>query len=242
MASIAQLLVVSPDNPVLQAAQHCLISLGHAPVIARSLAQAQRTLSRVHIDLLFLDSILPTEEMEQFWRWLSAKQNKATLPVILLAPPSAQLVPAGLPSFFQPERDGLVPKPLNSKELASEVARILAAAPDLQEPPDLLRVGQVTLGDRQLFLDDGSTLPLTPTESRLLRYLMQRPGTFVSPVELLEHVWGYRPGTAGPEVVRSHVSNLRRKLRTLEEVPDFLRSIPYQGYGFIPSDLPSSTA
>lgn len=235
MGLTAQLLVVSPDSTVLQAAQRCLLALGHAPFLTRSLGQARRTLTRVRIDLICLDSVLPNDETERFWRWLCADQHRATPPAIVLAPPAATLVPAALPAFFQPQRDGLVPKPLESRELAREVARLLAAMPRRERQADLLRVGSVTLdgATQQLLFASGGPLSLTPTEFRLLRCLMQRPGEFVSLEELLEQIWGYPPGTGGPEVVRAHVSNLRRKLRIMGEDPQLLRSIPYLGYGFV---------
>ncbi len=232
------MLVVSPDTTVLQAAQRCVLALGHVPILACSLGEARRTLTRVHIDLICLDSVLPRDETERFWRRLCAEQHGATLPVILLAPSSARLMPSALPAFFQRQRDGLVPKPLESRELAREVARLLAADPRRERRADLLRVGSVTLDGAtlQLFFASGSALSLTPIEFRLLRCLMERPGEFVSPEELLEQVWGYPPGTGGPEVVRAHVSNLRRKLRGMGEEPQLLRTIPYLGYGFVASE------
>lgn len=233
--SAAQLLVVSPDDVVLRAAQHCVLPLGHVPVLARSLRQARRALTRVHVDLICLDSILPERELERFWRWLCAARQQALPPVLFLAPASAKLVPAALPSFFQPQRDGLVSKPLEGSELAREVARLLAGSSRKNRKADLLRVGSVTLDGvtQQLYFASGGSLCLTPTEFRLLRYLMQRPGEFVSPEELLEQVWGYAPGTGGAEVVRSHISNLRRKLRAMGEDPQTLRTIPYRGYGLV---------
>ena len=240
MDSAAQLLLVSPDGTLLQAAQRCLLALGHNPFLARSLGQARRTLTRLHIDLICLDSVLPTDETERFWRSLRADRNRPTPALILLVPPAAKLVPAALPSFFRPQRDGLVPKPLESRELAREVARLLAAAPHRERQADLLRAGPATLdgATRQLFIDSGGALALTPTEFRLLRCLMQRPGEFFLPEELLEQAWGYPPGTGGPEVVRAHVSNLRRKLRAMGEDPQLLRNIPYQGYAFMPGEPP----
>ena len=241
MRSAAQLLVVSPDGTVLEAARRCVLSLGHAPLLARSLGEAQRTLARVRIDLICLDSVLPKGEMERFWRWLRASQNRSTPPALVLAPPSATLVPAALPAFFQPQRDGVVVKPLESRELAREVARLLAASPRRRRQADLLQVGSVTLdgATRQLLFASGGALSLTPTEFRLVRCLMQRTGEFVSPEELLEQVWGYPPGTGGPEVVRAHVSNLRHKLRSMGEDSQLLRTIPYQGYAFIAGDATS---
>lgn len=227
-------LVVSPDSTVLQAVQRCAVALGHTPILARSLAQAQRALTRVQVDLICLDTVFPCEGLERFWRWLDSDRQCATPRVVLLAPPSATVVQAALPSFFQAERDGLVSKPLASRELARVVAQVLAARPREREA-DLLQVGSITLdgATRQLLFAGGGALPLTPTEWRLLRCLMQRPAEFVSPEELLEQVWGYPPGTGGPEVVRAHVSNLRRKLNSIGEDPQVLRTIPYLGYGFV---------
>ena len=64
---------------------------------------------------------------------------------------------------------------------------------------------------------------------------MERPGEFLSPDELLEQVWNISPGmgTGGPELVRAHVSNLRRKLRSIGKDPHLVRTIPYRGYGFV---------
>ena len=231
--SAAQLLVVSPDDVVLRAAQHCVLPLGHVPVLARSLRQAKRALTRVHVDLICLDSILPDRELERFWRWLLAGREQQPPPVLFLAPASAKLAPAALPAFFQPQRDGLVSKPLEGSEMAREVARLLSGRSRKRRKADLLRAGSLTLDGvtQQLYFASGGALCLTPTEFRLLRYLMQRPGEFVSPEELLEQVWGYVPGTGGAEVVRSHISNLRRKLRAMGEDPQTLRTIPYRGYG-----------
>ena len=241
MGPPAQLLVVSPDSTVLQAAQRCALSLGHDPFLARSLAQAQRTLTRIRVDLICLDSVLPQDETERFWRALRADHNRATPPVILLAPPSAQVVSAGLPSFFERRRDGLVSKPLDIQELAREVVRLLAAQPARGKRAELVRVGAVVLdgATQRLLFGSGGALALTPTEFRLLRSLMQQPGEFVSPEELLQQVWGYPPGTGGPEVVRAHVSNLRRKLRGMGEDPQLLRTLPFQGYAFGGGNAPA---
>lgn len=235
MSTSVQLLIVSPDSAVRHVAHSCLLDLGHGPLLASDLRQARRIWTRVQIDLICLDSVLPATELERFWRWLSIDPERPAPTVLLMAPRSAKLAPASLPAFFQPQRDGLVTKPLQGGELAREVARLLAARPSRSREAELLRVNGLTLDGeaRQLLFAEGGALPLTPTELRLVRYLMARPGEFVSLDELLEQVWGYPADTGSPEVVRSHVSNLRRKLRAMGEDPQLLRSIPYRGYGLV---------
>lgn len=235
MALPAQLLVVSPDSIVLQAAQRGVQALGHSSFVANSLAQARRVLARVRVDLICLDSVLPADELERFWRAIRGGERGAAPPVVVFGPPSAQLVSSRLPVFFERQRDGFVAKPVDARELARELTRVLAGRPRRARGPELLRVGSVALDEvaHQLLFAGGGSLALTPTEFRLLRYLMQRPGEFSSTEELLERVWGYPQGTIGPEVVRAHVSNLRRKLRSMGEDPQLLRTMPFQGYGFI---------
>ncbi len=104
---------------------------------------------------------------------------------------------------------------------------------------DLLSVDGVTLDNatRKLHRADGVSIALTRVEHRLLRYLMEQPGEYISMPDLLEHVWGYPPD-GGSELVRAHVSNLRKKLRTLGQ-DGLLRTMPYHGYAFMPSHVSS---
>ena len=54
-------------------------------------------------------------------------------------------------------------------------------------------------------------MTLTPTEFRLLRYLMQNRGRVVSKEQIVEHVWAY-DFYGESTVVETYVSYLRRKL------------------------------
>lgn len=103
MRTSAQLLVVSPDNTLLQAVGRCAEAIGHTAFLTRSLSQARRTLTRVAIDLICLDSILPNKELERFSRWLSTDHQRANARVLLLAPPSATKAPASLPPLLSAE-------------------------------------------------------------------------------------------------------------------------------------------
>jgi DNA-binding response OmpR family regulator len=227
MSVSAQVLVVSPDAAVLQAVQDCAQALGHSAFLAVGLAQARRLLTRVNVDLICVDSVLPQGDVETLLRECHGERPGA----VFIAPPSAKLIPAALPACYSPRRDGLVAKPLRIPELEREVTRLLSSAPGRRDA-DLLRAGPVALdpASHQLLFERGGAVALTPTEFRLMRYLMERPGRFVSPQELLEQAWGYPKDTGGAEVVRAHVSNVRRKLRAAKLDPQVLRNIPYQGY------------
>jgi DNA-binding response OmpR family regulator len=235
MTSPAQLLVVSPDRALRQVVQQCLEALGLAPLVAESVPRARRLLARGGIDLLCLDSLVSADEAEICWRAVCASAGGDELPVLFFGPSSAKLVSSCLPGFYRRERDAIVCKPVEREELEREIARLLAAR-SRRDREDIARVGSIVLdgGRHELLFAGGGTLRLTPTEYKLLRCLMQRAGEFVSADELLECVWDYPSGTGGPEIVRAHVSNLRRKLRDAGEDPQLLRTLPYRGYGFAP--------
>ncbi len=219
-------------------------SLGHNVLTARRLNDAQRTMSRVHIDVVCLDSVLPDDELDGFWRWLGRDGVQDMPSVIFLAPPSASMVSAGLPPFYRKGDHGLVEKPLDGSALGREISRLLSSRPRQVAESEVMRLGTLALdcATRRLLFETGGSLTVTPTECRLLRCLMEQPGEFVSPEVLLQDVWGYPPDTGGAEVVRAHVSNLRRKLRSMGEDPQLLRTIPYQGYAIIVKDAAQAAA
>jgi two-component system alkaline phosphatase synthesis response regulator PhoP/two-component system response regulator RpaA len=232
MDAEVQLLVVSPDPAVLHAAERCLVAAGHAVLIARSLRLAQRVLTRARVDAICLDSLLPAGDVERLLRRACEQQGQPRPPLVMLVPPSTRLVPGSLPGCFQPASDVLVTKPIERRELTRAVARALAAGPR-DRRDDTWQAGDMTLDGitQELLFPKGGALPLTPTEFRLLRYLIQRQGEFVPSEELLEQVWGYQAGIGGPQLVRAHVSNLRRKLRAKGQDAQVIRTVPYQGYG-----------
>jgi DNA-binding response OmpR family regulator len=235
MAPSAQVLVLSPDGSLRRTLSRWLSSLGHTPLLAPSVDEARRTLARVQIDLICLDGVLPDGEAERFWHWLRSLGARVPPSLVLLATATASAVPSALPPFFRPKQHGLVPRPLDSETLACEIARLLAARPRTEPAAAALRFGPLTLdgASHQLLSSRGGTVALTPIEFRLVRALMERSGELVSAEELVEEVWGYPEGFGGPELVRAHISNVRRKLRDQGIDPQLLRTVPYHGYGFV---------
>jgi two-component system, OmpR family, KDP operon response regulator KdpE len=77
------------------------------------------------------------------------------------------------------------------------------------------------------------TLRLTPTEWRILEFLVRRPGQLVSSAELLTGVWG--PGfQQRTNYLRFHMARLRRKLEDNPARPRHLLTEPGMGYRYQP--------
>jgi two-component system, OmpR family, response regulator len=87
---------------------------------------------------------------------------------------------------------------------------------DLEMDEDAHRV---TRGD--------ATIALSPTEYKLLRYLLLNTGRVVSRAQILDHVWQYDfDGDAS--VVETYMSYLRRKIDTVE--PKLIHTVRGVGY------------
>jgi DNA-binding CsgD family transcriptional regulator len=82
---------------------------------------------------------------------------------------------------------------------------------------------------RRLAFANGRQVLLTRTEFRLLQLLNDSRPADVPFADVLKSVWGYAEGEATTELVRSHLRNLRRKLRGIG-LQDALHSRRGRGY------------
>ncbi len=108
------------------------------------------------------------------------------------------------------------------------------AAEALGEPVvgNIITLGPLTIypGRYQISVDD-HPIDLTPTEFDLLLYLAAHRGRVVSCHELVREVRGYAVDEAeAREVIRLHVSNLRRKLKQAGQDADLIVNVRGIGY------------
>ena len=118
--------------------------------------------------------------------------------------------------------DDYVTKPFGLEEVVARINAILRRTKRSAVEQPLLRVADLELDDNLYEVHRGGRLiDLSPTEFKLLRYLMVNEGRVVSKTQILDHVWEYDwEGDAA--IVESYISYLRRKL----DAPDETGSIP----------------
>ena len=73
----------------------------------------------------------------------------------------------------------------------------------------------------------GQVIELTPTEYRLLRYLLLNAGRVLTRAQILDHVWDYDFG-GDASVLETYVSYLRRKVDRFE--PTLIQTVRGVGY------------
>jgi two-component system OmpR family response regulator len=107
--------------------------------------------------------------------------------------------------------DDYVTKPFSLDEIVARIKAILRRTMHTEEEA-VIRVGDLTMDQdtHEVFIND-EPVDLSPTEFKLLRYLMLNPNRVLSKSQILDHVWEYDfNGDAG--IVESYISYLRRKL------------------------------
>lgn len=114
--------------------------------------------------------------------------------------------------------DDYVTKPFSLDEIVARIRAILRRTM-MEEEESTLKVGEISMDQdsHEVFIGD-EVIELSPTEFKLLRYLMLNPNRVVSKSQILDHVWEYDfNGDAG--IVESYVSYLRRKLDPFTSEP-----------------------
>ena len=115
--------------------------------------------------------------------------------------------------------DDYVTKPFSLEEVVARIRAVLRRTRGgIDEPfESALVVGDLRLDEDSHEVHRGDTsVELSPTEFKLLRYLMLNAGRVVSKTQILDHVWDYDwSGEVG--IVESYISYLRRKIDVLGE-------------------------
>jgi DNA-binding response OmpR family regulator len=111
--------------------------------------------------------------------------------------------------------DDYMTKPFDLGELIARARALVRRGTGVRQTS--LTCGRLTLDFiAQTVEANGRQIELSPTEYRILEYLMHHPRKIVSKRELLEHLYDFT-WERHSNVVEAHVSNLRRKIRATME-------------------------
>ena len=107
------------------------------------------------------------------------------------------------------------------------------AASPLAAPEDApFGIGPVILDPGRLLITvNGQRVETTPTETQLFLYLCRNPHRVLAPQEMLREVRGLAlEATEAAEMIRPHISSLRRKLLALSADADVIETVRSIGY------------
>jgi len=163
-------------------------------------------------DLIVLDVMLP--DMDGFTVARRLRERDVTTPILFL---TARDDMADKVQGLTVGGDDYVTKPFGLEEVVARIRAILRRTRAVEGEDDgILKMADLILDeDAHEVHRAGVEVDLSPTEFKLLRYLMLNAGRVVSKAQILDHVWEY-DWNGDAAIVESYISYLRRKVDQIE--------------------------
>ncbi|GHH76551.1 response regulator transcription factor [Promicromonospora soli] len=213
MATPEARLVVVDDEPNIRELLSTSLRFAGFEVHAAADGNGALQLVRdVEPDLVVLDVMLP--DMDGFTVTRRMRATGRHTPVVFLtAKDDTQDKVQGLTVGG----DDYVTKPFSLEEVVARIRAVLRrTGVPAPEEEAVLHVGDLEMDeDSHEVRRAGVEVELSPTEFKLLRYLMLNSGRVLSKAQILDHVWQYDWG-GDANIVESYISYLRRKIDTVE--------------------------
>lgn len=173
-------------------------------------------------DAIVLDLMLPGKSGQRVLHDL--RRRKIHTPVLIL---TAQEGKDSVVSLLNAGADDYLSKPFDLGELLARIKALIRRARGVSTP--VLAIADLMLNTvQQTVSRRGQAVDLSPTEYRILEYLMHRPRAVVSQQELLEHLYDF-DWEHHSNVIEAHISNLRRKLNRAGTEP-LIETLRHRGY------------
>ena len=223
-AERGRILVVDDESSITELLSTALRYMGYEVAAAKSGATALQQASAMSPDLIVLDVMLPDMDGFEVCRRLRADGD--FVPVIFLTARDAE---DDRVTGFIRGGDDYVTKPFSLEELTLRIGALLRRTRTTSDRPTTrLRYRDLEMDeDRHQVWRAGRQVSLSPTEFRLIRYLLLNAERVLSKQQILDHVWQY-DFNGDDNVVETYISYLRRKLDAAG--PPLIRTVRQAGY------------
>ncbi|MGO1981936.1 response regulator transcription factor [Brachybacterium alimentarium] len=175
-------------------------------------------------DLVVLDLMLPHVDGSVL---LAEIRRDHDLPVLVLSAKDAVFTKVDI---LRLGADDYVTKPFDLTELTARIQALLRRSSTTPPAPRVLTHGALTLDPTTVRASiAGTDVPLTATEFHILHLLIEQPGQVLSRPRIYERVWD-EPFAGEDAAVKTHLSNLRTKLRDAAPDSDPIETVWGLGY------------
>lgn len=221
------ILVCDDDQLIVNSLALHLQKEGYKVLKAYNGIEGLKVLEEEEVHLVLLDVMMP--QLDGLSTTLKIRQEK-NIPIIILSAKSEDIDKiAGL----NLGADDYISKPFNTLELLARVKsqiRRYVTLGAMEQKPQMLSTGGLSVDTQSgtVYLD-GEVVRLTPTEYKILVYLMSNMGQVLSMHQIYENVWHDTP-YAPENTVAVHIRRLREKIEINPKEPKYIRVVWGSGY------------
>ena len=195
---------------------------GYAVDVVHDGQDAMQLCRTASYDLIVLDLMIPKLSGEEVVQQLRVARYATPVLVLTAVSETGKTI-----DLLNLGADDYMTKPFDLGELIARARALIRRGKGASEP--VLQFGGLRMHTgEQTVQCDGAPVELSPTEYRILEYLMFRPRIIVSKRELLEHLYDFT-WEHHSNVIEAHVSNLRKKLR-MTMTGEILETLRGRGY------------
>lgn len=174
-------------------------------------------------DLIVLDINLP--KMDGF-SVCQRIRREADTPIIMLTVRSED---EDIVHGLELGADDYMAKPFSPRQLVARANAVLRRSGQIPiHGPRETSYLKLSTNRREVVVNDGEPIALTPLEGRLLDYLMANAGLVLTFEALIDHVWG--PEGADRDMLRQLIRRLRSKIEPDPANPRYIITTPALGY------------
>jgi two-component system phosphate regulon response regulator PhoB len=223
----ASVLIVEDEAAIHQLLTYNLAAEGFRVRVVETGEEVHPAITEEVPDVVLLDWMLPGLSGIEICRMLRARPETQSLPILML---TARGEEAERVRGLATGADDYIVKPFSIVEVMARIRSILRRVRP-EAVADELNAGDITLDRVRKRVTRGiRDVNLSPTEFRLLEYLMQSPGRVYSRAQLLDRVWG-NDSYVDERTVDVHVGRMRKHLSRGREA-DPIRTVRGSGYAF----------
>ncbi len=213
-----KILIADDEELMRQLVVDFLKPEGYEVIQAADGKQALDLYGQVHPDLVLLDVMMPGYDG---WTVCREIRRESAVPIIMITAKGEEI-----DQLFAYDLgvDEYITKPFSPKILVAKIKAVLRRGQ--QEAHPAPEEGVAIDSDARQVTLDGQTLNLSPTEYKLLNYLMTNAGKALSRRQILNKVWDY-DYYGDFRTVDTHINRLRIKLGDKGKLIQTVR-----GYGY----------
>ena len=218
-----RILLVEDDNRIAKPLAEDLRHQNHTVDIARDGIEGWDYIQSVNYDLILLDLMLPKLDGIALCKRLRAAKSNALILMLTARDTTSDKV-LGLDAGA----DDYLVKPFELEELAARIRALSRRIPETK--PLILSHGDLQLNPSNCTVTYGNqSVFLTPKEYMILECFLRNPAQVLTRAAILDKLWDF-DRSSGEGTVKTHITNLRSKLKAAGSSENFIETVYGIGY------------